>query len=111
METLKLKALSLEQQLEYLDSKPLEQQVECIYDIIDKHPKLDDFKTLLMEYKLVLTALKSINEDIINNPINFKDDNHYKRNRIEGIMKHKDLIPLVTRSAARIALGSQEIKN
>jgi hypothetical protein len=91
-----LKTLSLEQQVEYLESRSLLYRVVYIYDIIDKHSSLDEFKDLLLEYKPILTALRSINLEIKNNLVkNYESDKDFKRSRIVGILKHKDLTPLL----------------
>ena len=91
-----LKSLSLERQIEYLESRSLLYRVVYIYDIIDKHPSLDEVKDLLLEYKPILTALRSINLEIKNNLVkNYESDKDFKRSRIVGILKHKDLAPLL----------------
>lgn len=47
-------------------------------------------------YGPILTALRSINLDIKNNLVkNYESDKDFKRSRIVGILKHKDLAPLL----------------
>ena len=89
------RSISLEQQVDYLQSRSLLYRVVYIYNIIDMHPDPDFDKVtdLLLAYKPVLTALRSINNDRTQK-IDFKDNKEYKRDRIKRIMKHKDLTPL-----------------
>ena len=105
-----LKTLSLEQQVEYLESRSLLYRVVYIYDIIDKHPSLDEVKDLLLEYKPILTALRSINLEIkINLVKNYESDKDFKRSRIVGILKHKDLAPLLRDvNLNKLLCGSRE---
>lgn len=86
-----LKSLSLENQIEYLESRSLLYRVVYIYDIIDSYTRIADVTDLLLAYKPILTALKSINEDLKNT--SSKNNKDYKRSRIERIMKHSDLKP------------------
>ena len=86
-----LKSLSLESQIEYLESKSLLYRVVYIYDVIDSYSKLGDVTELLLAYKPILTALKSVNVDLKNAPS--KSNKDFKRSRIERIMKHSDLKP------------------
>ena len=88
-----LKSLSLESQIEYLESKSLLYRVVYIYDIIDSYNKLADVTDLLLTYKPILTALKSVNEDLKNSSLGSKSNKDFKRSRIERIMKHIDLRP------------------
>jgi len=86
-----LKSLSLENQIEYLESRSLLYRVVYIYDIIDSYTRIADVTDLLLAYKPILTALKSINEDLKNT--SSKNNKDFKRSRIERIMKHSDLKP------------------
>ena len=88
-----LKSLSLESQIEYLESRSLLYRVVYIYDIIDSYNKLTDVADLLLAYKPILTALKSVNEDLKNSSLGSKSNKDFKRSRIERIMKHNDLRP------------------
>ena len=88
-----LKSLSLESQIEYLESRSLLYRVVYIYDIIDSYNKLADVADLLLAYKPILTALKSVNEDLKNSTIGSESNKDFKRSRIERIMKHNDLRP------------------
>ena len=95
-----LKSLSLESQIEYLESRSLLYRVVYIYDIIDSYSKLGDVTELLLAYKPILTALKSVNEDLMHDIIlipprlsSSKINKDFKRSRIERIMKHSDLKP------------------
>jgi len=86
-----LKSLSLENQIEYLESRSLLYRVVYIYDIIDSYTRIAEVADLLLAYKPILTALKSINEDLKNT--SSKNNKDFKRSRIERIMKHSDLKP------------------
>ena len=95
-----LKSLSLESQIEYLESRSLLYRVVYIYDIIDSYSKLGDVTELLLAYKPILTALKSVSEDLMHDIIlipprlsSSKSNRDFKRSRIERIMKHSDLKP------------------
>ena len=86
-----LKSLPLESQIEYLESKSLLYRVVYIYDIIDSYNKLADVADLVLAYEPILTALKSVNEDLKHTTS--KNNKDFKRSRIERIMKHNDLRP------------------
>ena len=88
-----LKSLPLENQIEYLESRSLLYRVVYIYNIIDSYAKIADVKDLLLAYKPILTALKSVNEDLKNSSLGSKSNKDFKRSRIERIMKHNDLRP------------------
>ena len=91
-----LKSLPLENQIEYLESRSLLYRVVYIYNIIDSYAKIADVKDLLLAYKPILTALKSVNEDLKSKhiiTIGSKSNKDFKRSRIERIMKHNDLRP------------------
>ena len=88
-----LKSLSLESQIEYLESKSLLYRVVYIYDVIDSYSRIADVAELLLAYKPILTALKSVNEDLKNSTLGSKSNKDFKRSRIERIMKHNDLKP------------------
>ena len=88
-----LKSLPLENQIEYLESRSLLYRVVYIYNIIDSYAKIADVADLLLAYKPILTALKSVNEDLKNSTIGSKSNKDFKRSRIERIMKHNDLRP------------------
>ena len=86
-----LKSLSLESQIEYLESRSLLYRVVYIYDIIDSYARIAEVADLLLAYKPILTALKSVNEDL--KFVSSKSSKDFKRSRIERIMKHSDLKP------------------
>ena len=88
-----LKSLPLENQIEYLESRSLLYRVVYIYNIIDNYAKIADVTDLLLAYKPILTALKSVNEDLKNSTIGSESNKDFKRSRIERIMKHNDLRP------------------
>ena len=88
-----LKSLSLESQIEYLESRSLLYRVVYIYDIIDSYGRIADVADLLLAYKPILTALKSVNEDLKKSTIGSKSNREFKRSRIERIMKHGDMTP------------------
>ena len=88
-----LKSLPLENQIEYLESRSLLYRVVYIYNIIDSYAKIADVADLLLAYKPILTALKSVNLDLKNSTIGSKSNKDFKRSRIERIMKHNDLRP------------------
>lgn len=88
-----LKSLSLESQIEYLESRSLLYRVVYIYDIIDSYARIADVADLLLAYKPILTALKSVNEDLKRSTIGSKSNKDFKRSRIERIMKHGDMTP------------------
>lgn len=88
-----LKSLPLEGQIEYLESRSLLYRVVYIYNIIDNYAKIADVADLLLAYKPILTALKSVNLDLKNSTIGSKSNKDFKRSRIERIMKHNDLRP------------------
>lgn len=88
-----LKSLPLENQIEYLESRSLLYRVVYIYNIIDNYAKITDVTDLLLAYKPILTALKSVNEDLKNSSLGSKSNKDFKRSRIERIMKHNDLRP------------------
>ena len=88
-----LKSLPLESQIEYLESRSLLYRVSYIYDIIDSYAKLADVTELLLAYKPILTALKSVNEDLKRSTVGSKSNREFKRSRIERIMKHSDMTP------------------
>ena len=88
-----LKSLPLENQIEYLESRSLLYRVVYIYNIIDNYAKIADVTDLLLAYKPILTALKSVNEDLMNSTIGSESNKDFKRSRIERIMKHNDLRP------------------
>lgn len=90
-----LKSLPLESQIEYLESRSLLYRVVYIYNIIDSYAKIADVADLLLAYKPILNALKSVNEDLKNSTIGSKSNKDFKRSRIERIMKHNDLRPFI----------------
>jgi hypothetical protein len=89
-----LKSMPLESQIEYLESRSLLYRVAYIYDIIDSGARIADVADLLLAYKPILTALKSVNEDLKSSAIS-KSKKGFKRSRIERIMKHGDLAPFL----------------
>ncbi len=80
---------------EILRMKPLVEQVEYIYDIIDSHPNITDAKELLLEYKPVMTALRDINIKRQRANDSFKDNQELKTDRVKRILEHEDMADLV----------------
>ncbi len=95
---------------EILRMRPLVEQVEYIYDIIDSHPNIKDAKELLLEYKPVMTALRDINIKRQRANDSFKDNQELKTDRVKRILEHEDMADLIREEKRQTTLDDLGIE-